>query len=265
MIIGARTGAWAKSGYTARDYVQDGLIAMWDGIENAGWGVHDPNTTVWKDLVGGFDLENQQGGFNDNFYWMDNGLYCNDATSRCFYGAKGGIPSSIVDAVNNGNITCECVTLHRRTINAGYLLSSIHRIGSTNYNVFSVLAPVSGGYSSIKDGWGVKSVDYSLNQTDFPTLQENPSYIVVVKNDDLSIYAKCMYDNKTQESFGSSANLIEMSSDMWLCIGSMGNSVFWTGRNTIGNYYCNRLYNRALTDEEIAHNYAIDKARFNLP
>ena len=55
MMLGARTAAWEKSGYTAKDYVQDGLIAMWDGIENAGWGVHDTNATVWKDLVGGND------------------------------------------------------------------------------------------------------------------------------------------------------------------------------------------------------------------
>lgn len=52
MMVGARVGAWAKSGCTAKDYVQDGLIAMWDGIENAGWGVHDQNATVWKDLIG---------------------------------------------------------------------------------------------------------------------------------------------------------------------------------------------------------------------
>ena len=38
---------------TAHDYVQDGLIAMWDGIENAGWGIHDPNATKWLDLIGG--------------------------------------------------------------------------------------------------------------------------------------------------------------------------------------------------------------------
>lgn len=41
--------------YTAKDYVQDGLVAMWDGIENAGWGVHDSNATVWKDLVSEVD------------------------------------------------------------------------------------------------------------------------------------------------------------------------------------------------------------------
>jgi len=32
-----------------------------------------------------------------------------------------------------------------------------------------------------------------------------------------------------------------------------------------GRVYNARVYNRALTAEEVAHNYAIDKARFNLP
>jgi hypothetical protein len=42
---------------TAKDYIQDGLIGMWDGIENAGWGTHDPNATVWKDSTGsGYDF-----------------------------------------------------------------------------------------------------------------------------------------------------------------------------------------------------------------
>lgn len=39
--------------YHAKDYVQGGLVAMWDGIENAGWGTHDPNATVWTNLVTG--------------------------------------------------------------------------------------------------------------------------------------------------------------------------------------------------------------------
>lgn len=41
---------------TARDYVQRGLIAMWDAIENAGWGIHDATTRTWKDLVGSRDM-----------------------------------------------------------------------------------------------------------------------------------------------------------------------------------------------------------------
>ena len=42
--------------YTSASYVQDGLIAQWDAIDNAGTGVHDPTTNVWKDLKGHNDL-----------------------------------------------------------------------------------------------------------------------------------------------------------------------------------------------------------------
>lgn len=42
--------------WTARDYVQNGLVAMWDGIENAGWGVHDMNATTCKDVIGGLEI-----------------------------------------------------------------------------------------------------------------------------------------------------------------------------------------------------------------
>ena len=38
---------------TAKDYVQNGLVAMWDGIENIGYGQHDDNATSWIDLTGG--------------------------------------------------------------------------------------------------------------------------------------------------------------------------------------------------------------------
>ena len=42
---------------TAKDYVQDGLIAMWDGIENAGWGQHNSSErSIWVDLVGGHNM-----------------------------------------------------------------------------------------------------------------------------------------------------------------------------------------------------------------
>ena len=37
-------------------YVQEGLIAQWDAIDNVGTGVHDPAATAWKDLKGNYDL-----------------------------------------------------------------------------------------------------------------------------------------------------------------------------------------------------------------
>ena len=46
----------ADTAYDSSSYVQSGLIAQWDGIDNAGTGTHDPNATVWKDLVGNLDM-----------------------------------------------------------------------------------------------------------------------------------------------------------------------------------------------------------------
>ena len=36
----------ANTTYTSASYVQNGLIAQWDGIDNAGTGTHDPNATT---------------------------------------------------------------------------------------------------------------------------------------------------------------------------------------------------------------------------
>ena len=52
-IVGAAFGVFAE---TSLDYVKDGLVAQWDGIENADVGRHEPSPTVWKDLVGGLEI-----------------------------------------------------------------------------------------------------------------------------------------------------------------------------------------------------------------
>ena len=54
-------GAYHAKFYTSDEascnpYVADGLIAMWDGEWNSGFGIHDPEAIVWKDLVGEHDL-----------------------------------------------------------------------------------------------------------------------------------------------------------------------------------------------------------------
>ena len=48
------------------DYVQDGLVAHWDAIDNAGAGVHDGAATAWTDLKGGrqFTLSGATWGSN---------------------------------------------------------------------------------------------------------------------------------------------------------------------------------------------------------
>ena len=47
----------SAAGKSSLDYVQDGLVAMWDGHENAGFGSHDAEATKWVDLVGGVEID----------------------------------------------------------------------------------------------------------------------------------------------------------------------------------------------------------------
>ena len=61
--------------YTSASYVQDGLIAQWDGIENAGRGVHDANAATWVDLTGnGCDFPVQAYMGSQLKEWGDNSL-----------------------------------------------------------------------------------------------------------------------------------------------------------------------------------------------
>ena len=48
--------AIADDGKSTSDYVQDGLVAQWDGIENAGVGVHEDSPSAWVDIVGGLEI-----------------------------------------------------------------------------------------------------------------------------------------------------------------------------------------------------------------
>ena len=45
--------------YTASDYIQDDLIAMFDGIENVDVGVHNDDAIYWADLTGNHVLSYQ--------------------------------------------------------------------------------------------------------------------------------------------------------------------------------------------------------------
>ena len=56
MLIAGRSASAVDMKLTAKSYVQNGLMAMWDGIENVGWGRHSNSTTTWVDLAGnGYD------------------------------------------------------------------------------------------------------------------------------------------------------------------------------------------------------------------
>ena len=100
---------------TAKSYVQDGLVAMWDGIENAGWGQHDANATVWKDLIGTRDLTAQNGAhFGANY-------------ADCAYGTVG--PSMFT-----GNVNADSVLVVDMVVKSDFSKNTnLYRLSSTRF------------------------------------------------------------------------------------------------------------------------------------
>ena len=222
MMLGARTGAWAKSDYTAKDYVQDGLIAMLDGIENAGFGTNDANATVWKDLSGNgndVDVDLTQASWEDGFLKVTGTTCTRDeeitsiATLEVLFRDSSGYyyPDNKGSFFVLGERKGPCCLWYDNI--AGGASKDTHI--SSNFAVLrAILASRSFRYSP----WS-----YYVNGEPMP-LYEPP--------------------NTLADAVGCKAMAV--------------------GGKPIEIYHV-RAYSRALTAEEIAANYAIDKARFNLP
>lgn len=220
---------------TARNYVQDGLVAMWDGIENAGWGVHDNSATTWKDLIGGHVLNVDNGGS-----WADDCLVC-DGTRRGAYGNNltGGAPLVVEAVVQATTASSWRILWHQGEWRDGLRLTRC----LVFYNPTQLWLASAYGYTDVSTTIANKTtihIDYASSGISH-----------------LSI-------NGSDAAFSTGAT-------SWY--NTDGGNVFAFGgaSSTSANYalackiYSFRLYSRALTADEIAHNYAVDKERFNLP
>lgn len=61
----------SSNGVTARSYSQTGLLAQWDGEENAGFGLHDSEATVWKNLSSQGSVWDMTVQANTQYSWED--------------------------------------------------------------------------------------------------------------------------------------------------------------------------------------------------
>ena len=229
MMLGARTAAWAKSGYTAKDYVQDGLVAMWDGIENAGWGRHSNDAPV--DLINGVKLT---------------AIGSPVITDTTFDTPKGACYYADIkdfrDAVKAKRFTFESVMSCNRGPNNGIFSIGDRGIwiyGNRDYNVSTV---------------NVLASNY--------TQAINPYYL-----DDGVFRISVVGDTApkviigTTEYSGHYGTITSISETRCYIGGLNGSDQFSPALKSFRNI---RLYSRALTADEIAHNYAIDKVRFGL-
>lgn len=215
---------------TSQHYVQDGLIAWYDGIDNTRHG-HDANATGWENLVSeSFDLSFSATApaIQTNHLRFNGNGYAYNLVSPSFLGAYEIVFS--VDSVSRNQ--------HILAVNRGQTDPS----SGTGLSLYG---------KSIFVGRGNPCVTFGLSNVSDNSIQT--AYIY--GNASNGILA---LDGIEQTKIGSS----------WWPVGwggfSLGSSTDQSlSYSMVGNIYCVRAYNRILTAEEMMQNHLVDKARFN--
>ena len=222
-------------------YVQDGLIACWDGIENAGKGVHDPAATVWKDLVGGYEFA------------LNNTIVGDDCMT--FTGEKSGGYITTYGVLSAADTVSTFVAARTGTVEIVY-----RAISTAATQVFLQAPPTSGIAFGIYQTSSF--LNFSYNSTN------NKQGFAFTSGTDVNLVSMRYSDSGPVSAIGNGNTLSRQNSGYW---GSPNASATYIGSRANrqsdpfnGAIYCIRLYSRQLTDEEIAANQEVDRKRFIL-
>ena len=247
--------------YTAADYIQDGLIIMWDGIENAGWGIHDSEATVWKNLMGdsGYDFPNCA-SWGDSYFDLSSAyvdvLNSTDPKTRIrtassFSKNDFGSCDFVFSAyqLHTSSSTYEIFSTvadgNNRTI-IGVITPPIWKdtrwgltVCAYNYSVY--FNPALG---RIEDCSRTHSIHFGPPKTSgtYYPIYLNAEEITVMPYNNQNLYASPF-------QIGTKANKNTTS----------------INKNVCGRFYCIRIYNRQLSAEEVEWNFMVDKVRFKMP
>ena len=226
MLINLRNALMAGKRWK-NPYVTDGLVAMWDGEWNAGGGVHDASATFPRELIGKIS-PTASGTFEAGpDYFMFGSSYF-EFTSQ-----------ELVDAVYSGSATFEIVCFPTGSLVAN---GGIVAIDTTNRGL-----------------WVWQNTGNFFPRSTYRGEQLNLEsniggcYQIVMGAASQTVYRNgAVYMTSAAGTATKGSNTV--------LIGKLPR--FNMASAKVASI---RIYSRALTADEIAANYAIDKARFGLP
>lgn len=244
-ILGGRTLTVSPNepppSYTCEDYIQDGLLCMWDGIENAGLGLHDNNALTWVDLTGnGFDLTVDP--------------TCGEWEANCIVPYSNcGCPAY------KRNAQTEFSTLKRYPVRIEVVTRGPMTAGSGTFRMIVSLTYCNSAYQQIGSVYnyiGKRGRGYPVSVTQQPQ-SFSMSYSLGYAN---GIYCGESYINMGVGSWGRNYNDIGIAG----VVPSDNSTDRTRGYQYPYRIFTIRVYDRELTEEEIIWNWMIDRARFGL-
>ena len=237
-------------------YIQDGLVAQWDGIENGGAGIHrDIAASGWKDLVGGLVLTKMGGEPETDTTGVSLG-----SKVRLGVCDQGGRATTVGRVLGSTVKTVEIVGRDCTSGAQNFFLLAMDGLDSgkttmdrlfmwytdsSTYVLGSVAMPIINGISWFNGN------DFGLNANeDFSAAIVQPSA------------AQCLrYSNGQACGSVAVANVVDRSDRSSAAISLHG---WYDKEGSTQTAYISaiRIYNRALTAQEIARNHALDAIRF---
>ena len=230
---------------SSASYVSEGLVAHYDGIENAGVGLHNASATTWVDLAGDYD------GTCSEITWSDYGwLNSSDGKPVSVGSGLSGITATGVFTMDfaftpSRHTARQCFFSQYGNTKPGSIAIE-HNDGSSTKNgrLRYFRTRLSGGndYSKLTDVY----------------LFSNVWHTVSISLDGTETGPVCWLDgswtNTQDTAFGETRSGYESV---------IGGDPGRTDMAFRGEYNAFRLYNRVLSNEEIRVNAAIDAIRFN--
>lgn len=231
----------------ASAYVQSGLVAMWDGIENAGVGVHDNSATTWKDLSG----NNRDWVLESGASWADNAFVTLPTK---------GLAATFTPAITYSNIITQEIVLEVLDFD-----------GTTRTDFFKFGTTINQTVSGSQRYYIMRGLAYSLGTSYYGWLPKHSSCLSVADTTpplDTPQSIVTVYGTGSNTSTNPQKFLINnVAKTGWQSVGWSSNAAPFISNDNRGFYgkvYAIRLYNRALTTDELTQNYNLDKERFGI-
>lgn len=251
MLIGARESfAVRRAAGWKNPYVTNGLLAMWDGVWNAGGGIHDASATTWKNLVDGSSFGDGASAASYRPVWGDD--YCRNAS-----GASGQKQVFSVSAPLAATQSIVCAEEVARAVSkAADVSNGWHEIQRFSVGV--------GFFRGDNPSWGVLG-----NIVLWPSAtQYQPWRTHTSATTSLDPYVRRSYHSSRSGSTPymriNNGTRLTMTRGNGATLSVPSTYPLIMSHSCVLEACCIRLYSRELTSDEIAANYAVDKERFGL-
>ena len=248
---GARLVAVFKtqpSAFSSRSYVQDGLIAQYDGIKNVSHdAAHDTSTTTWADLTGnganGACVTDASAGFA----WGENGW---SVTNSCRPVTVSSYNLSQTLATGGFTLQFACTPAAPGNSEKRMVFFGEYSGANGDVNVEQTAANQLRLYRNTMVG---NTYDWKSTGKDYIGVGKFFSVGYTVATNSAALFVDGTQRETSAQSF------ITARTNTTCYIGGESSRPAFAFR---GTYNALRLYNRVLTDEENLHNALVDAVRF---